>query len=377
MAGHDAHARVSLRGNWEPGEGDRSLGLPSYAAAFRTFSNRVLLDAPLTRTADGAAQDAARVLAAVRAGRSFTLLDALATPARLEFHASGPCGNATMGDRLPECAVELRAQVVPAPEGATIHLLRNGERWRTSSGAAISAAHEAAPGGAEYRVEVELPGAPGTPPVPWLVSNPIVVGAAEETAPPPRPPASVTRPVVRPAGRESWIIERHPQSASELTVADEGWRWQWRLAEGRPSGQYAAIVAPVPPKRLAGMDRVVMQARASRPMRVSVQLRIPDGEGLRWRRSVYVDQMPREVTVFFDDMLPIEAAPGTRLDLARVDSLLIVADTVNAKPGDSGEVWISDVRWGGGEGTSGPHGQQHVRRSRTEDQVRTPRREDR
>ena len=27
-----------------------------------------------------------------------------------------------------------------------------------------------------YRVEVSLPGAPGQPPIPWLLSNPIYVG---------------------------------------------------------------------------------------------------------------------------------------------------------------------------------------------------------
>ena len=38
VAGHDAHARMGPRGDWEPGDGGYSLRLPSYEAAFRAFS---------------------------------------------------------------------------------------------------------------------------------------------------------------------------------------------------------------------------------------------------------------------------------------------------------------------------------------------------
>ena len=44
-------------------------------------------------------------------------------------------------------------------------------------------------------------------------------------------------------------------------------------------------------------------------------------------------------------MKAVEAPPGTALDIARVDSLLVVVDTVNASPGSVGELWISDVKW--------------------------------
>jgi hypothetical protein len=39
--------------------------------------------------------------------------------------------------------------------------------------------------------------------------------------------------------------------------------------------------------------------------------------------------------------------PGTprRPDLAAVRSVLFVVDTVNAKAGDSGQVWLDDVRY--------------------------------
>ena len=60
LAGHDAHARIGPRGNWEPGDRDLSVQLPGYEAAFRAFAVRVSLEAPLT---GDAGRDAAALLA--------------------------------------------------------------------------------------------------------------------------------------------------------------------------------------------------------------------------------------------------------------------------------------------------------------------------
>jgi hypothetical protein len=88
-----------------------------------------------------------------------------------------------------------------------------------------------------------------------------------------------------------------------------------------------------------------VSAHAPRPMRVSVQVRIPQGTGLRWKRSLYLDDSARDAVIDFADLKPIEAPPGMRLDVSRIDTLLFVVDTVNATPGSTGELWIDDVRW--------------------------------
>ena len=44
-------------------------------------------------------------------------------------------------------------------------------------------------------------------------------------------------------------------------------------------------------------------------------------------------------------MRPIEAPPGTALDLSKADTLLFVVDTVNAAPGSVGEISFTDIRW--------------------------------
>jgi hypothetical protein len=79
-------------------------------------------------------------------------------------------------------------------------------------------------------------------------------------------------------------------------------------------------------------------------MRVSVQLRTPDvGRTLRrWQRSVYVDTVVREHVVEFDDLSPSPGTEAGKPPLDQVNTVLLVVDTVNTKPGSSGTLWVAD-----------------------------------
>ena len=99
--------------------------LPGYEATFRTFSNHVVLDAPFS---GDAAKDAAALIAALRKGRLYSVVDGLASPGGLSLTASSGSRTAMMGDDLPiEGDVIVRAAVT-APPGTTLVLLKNGER---------------------------------------------------------------------------------------------------------------------------------------------------------------------------------------------------------------------------------------------------------
>ncbi len=50
MAGHDAHARMGPRGDWEPGDGGYQARVPSYEATFRAFSLSLELSTALQPT---------------------------------------------------------------------------------------------------------------------------------------------------------------------------------------------------------------------------------------------------------------------------------------------------------------------------------------
>jgi len=79
-------------------------------------------------------------------------------------------------------------------------------------------------------------------------------------------------------------------------------------------------------------------------MRISVQFRLQNGD--RWRRSIYLDEMSRQVAVFFDELRPAGLVAEKTLQVAGVRDVLFVVDTVNANPGMAGQFWIDDVKYG-------------------------------
>jgi len=147
----------------------------------------------------------------------------------------------------------------------------------------------------------------------------------------------------------SWTIERDGTSMATISRGEtDGERvllFRYELGSGRPLAQFAALVAAVP-RGLARYDRITFRARASHPLRVAVTLR-PAGNHNPplWRRSVYLDNMIRTVTVFFDDMhvVPGNAAGPARL--ASIGALMFLVDTNNTKPGTSGEIVLSEMAY--------------------------------
>jgi hypothetical protein len=86
---------------------------------------------------------------------------------------------------------------------------------------------------------------------------------------------------------------------------------RYGLGGTRSESPFVAIAVPV--AQVGEFDRLRFSARASRPTRVSVQIRIPgEPSSLRWQRSVYLDETARDVDVPFDEMRPIGPAPDVR-----------------------------------------------------------------
>ncbi|MBE3098637.1 MAG: hypothetical protein IMZ44_16095 [Planctomycetes bacterium] len=310
------------------------------------FALRVELERPPT---GDASRDAERLIEALRAGHVYTAIDGLAGPAVLDFTATSGVNRARPGDRLViDGPVELQVRV-NAPVGSTITLLSSGVPVARAAGGALT--HRAAAGAGVFRVEVGWPRAPGTPPVPWIMSNPIYVGppvAPEPGTRAPRPPVEAM-PVLDLRRLTDWHIEHGPRSDGHIERAADPdafeCRWRFNLGPGPAAGQFAAFARPLRPSSAASFDRLSFRIRSANPMRISVQVRSSGSrEGQRWQRSVYVDETPREISVFFDDMRPIGPTASDRPDLRRVDSLLFVVETTNARPGSAGEVWVRDVR---------------------------------
>jgi hypothetical protein len=338
LAAADAHARMGLGGKSDPYDEILYVKLPSYEAIFRAFSLRVELRTALSGDAD---LDAAAVIAGIRAGRVYTAFDAIAGPASLDFTAESGGTVARQGEGLPlDGLVRLRA-VTNAPATASLTLLRDGEVIARAAGPALEWADRRA---GAYRVEAGLPGAPGDPPLPWIVSNPVYVGlSAHDAAPAALPPAAAT--LVWPAG--SWHIEKDPGSTGEAGTAIEHGLVRHTLHYALGRGGASPFVALATPDVGAMHDasRLAFRAAADRPMRLSVQVRLLDG-GVerRWQRSVYLDPDPREITISFADMRAAGTGAREAFLPDRIQSLLFVVDTVNARPGDGGAVWVEGLR---------------------------------
>jgi hypothetical protein len=207
----------------------------------------------------------------------------------------------------------------------------------------------AAPGGAGvYRVEIRS-SSPLS--VPWITSNPIYVGLPE---PAPgtalRPQASQQQPLLGPAGLTSWHVEHDATSLAAMDVlatapgsngtSGSQARLRFGLSTGAAAGQYAALVVDLM-NGLGSNDRVTFKARSDQPMRVSVQLRSDRG---RWQRSVYVDTVDQERTVYIEDLTPVGGVGTEVPPRAEIRNILFVVDAINTKPGTSGRVWIVEPK---------------------------------
>ena len=235
-------------------------------------------------------------------------------------------------------------------------LLRDGREIRSADGGTLELDEAGAQGA--YRVEVHVPGAPGTPPVPWLLSNPIYF----------LPPAAPPRAEPIPSGTlvlpddTPWHVEKDPGSTGTVTASPGDVTLQYALRAGERASQFVALVADLQ-GRSRSFRQITFTGQASRPARVSVQLRYPGGAGERWGRSVYLDSQPREIVVSLDDMAPADHQRGPAPDSSTATALLFVVDLTNALPGTANTIrigpWIA-IGHGAGSTAFRPRGRRDL-----------------
>ena len=332
LAGVDAHAKIGIDEEAEAQAERTILARPTYRDMFRTVAQGIVLREPLT--GDGP-RDAAAILTALRTGRTYSVVRALASPGVVMFAATDGHRTVEMGESLEHASeVSIRASV-PAPGTATVALIRDGAEVATGVG---SATFKTTGAPAIYRAEVRLPGAA----VPWIVTNPIRVGSVPAVASVSPETPHIIR---RLENVTAWRAESHAASTSEVSANGGEVAMAFRLGPDPRASQFAAMSYP-----LDGRDpftSVTATLRASAPMRISVQVRQPGGaDGERWHRSVYVDETPRDVTVSLQDFRLGEEATDRKPTPALVRSLLFVVDTWHTNAGTSGTVWVSGVSLG-------------------------------
>jgi hypothetical protein len=327
VAAADAHARIGH--DDENGRPGRSwLRTPGYAPMFGALTQVALLDAPLS---GDAARDAAAVLDAITAARSYSAVTGIAGPAAFEFFADQAGRRVPMGGELEPGERAIFDIRVPGVPGAGIAFIGGGEVLALGRGHLVLQRQVMA---AAFRVEAYIPGRT----VPWIVSNPIFT----RRAPAPATAVTPSTPTTRLPVSEAWAIERDPSSRLNVTAGEREMRVDVTLGPGVPAGQYGAIVAPVDAG--AAFNRVELTLRASQPARISVQLRRPQpGADIRWRRSAYVDATPRSVSLPVAEFARILHTQP--LDPSGDLRLLLVVDTLNTAPGTAVTFFVSEARF--------------------------------
>jgi hypothetical protein len=167
VAGNDAHSNVGLRLGDRTGEDLLSVKLDPYERSFRVVRNHVVLRKSETL-------DAATLLAALRAGRSFIAFDLFGDATGFRFNAESGGAPHTMGDEINLAeGGEVRLSV-RSPIKARVRVVRDGETAREER--ETEALEMTVTERGVYRVEVYLDGL-GAPLTehPWIVSNPIYV----------------------------------------------------------------------------------------------------------------------------------------------------------------------------------------------------------
>jgi hypothetical protein len=345
IAGSDAHARLGFSEGGNPDVSAFHVPVPGYTAMFRAFSNHVVLDAPLTGRA---AEDADRLLAAVRHGRLYSVIDGLASPGALSFTATSGARTADIGDDLAIAGdVQLRASVNAAP-GTTIVLLKNGERVHEVTDGILEMNGGTDP--AVYRIEAYVRDGPGGPAVPWILSNPIYAGFTRpaprkvvEAAPSSRIPARVTEATMASGRNDRSELTAPPRDPRARRIAGQPpMAWSFALSPGTPSGQFAAIQIPIT-GGVAAFDRVRFRVSSPKPLRAWAQLRAPVGEAERWGTTFYTDASGRLVDLPLRAFMPIGVTSSEQPPLDRIDTLLFVVDTMNFLPGTSGSMLLSEI----------------------------------
>ena len=332
LAAHDAHGGLMSRDD-DASQRPVLGSVPSYLASFKTFAVRAVLPAALTGVA---ADDGRAVLDAIRRGRVFTAIDAIATPAWLDFRADRADTPAMMGDALVfEQDVRLSVRTGLPPGGLLIMVC--GGRAVAESSTGNLTLPVSTPGAC--RPEVRMPGAPGDPPVPWLVGNPIYLlpAVAEPVG---------TEPLVETVlalNEADWLVEKEPTSTMTLVKSGGGFAADYQLGSGAPASQYVAAVAGLQPP-LPPYERLLFTVSANAPMRLSVQLRFGGEE--RWVHSVYVEPDPRRISLRVSDFVPVDRISTAAPDFRQASSLLFVIDLTNSYTGTAGKIEISDVAFG-------------------------------
>ena len=243
------------------------------------------------------------------------------------------------------------------PASASIRLLRDGTTLKEGVSSVVQ--EDAGPG--VYRVEVRVPRWP----VPWVLSNPIVVAddaaaarRRERAAWPAEPPPPTDLRVLDAfEGRTPFEAASDPSSTLDKNVIDAkggadgrgAARLAFRLAPPDAANRdvYCALVDRTP-RDLTGRTGLTFRVKGDGVYRLWVQVRDANpasaDEGTEWWfASVRTSPEWKAVALPFARLRSINPKTDGHLDLDKVKALVFVLDKGADKPGTTGTIWLDDL----------------------------------
>jgi hypothetical protein len=331
----DAHAKIEL--------GEKAqLGFPSYAAMFRIL--RVYVHAGGEPAAD-AGQASAAVIAALRRGDFFSAIESLAAANGFEFFYREPDGRRVEMGGAAERAGGALVMRLPFPFAVDVRVLRDGAPFRSFTDSTRPEIEVAVDGPGAYRCEVYLHSG-RLRRLPWILANPVFVARRERAVP------AVTPPPARALlddGTPRFQVEKNgrSQGAAAVMAGADGrsvTRLDFVLRRETPSSpDFWVALARRGRLDLSPYRGVVLEARASRPLRAWLQLRAAGpGAGSAFQHSFRADGQWRRLAIPLARCHRLYGT-GTAEGRAGIDALFVLVDGGIAEDGAAGALEIRQL----------------------------------
>ncbi len=330
----DAHAKLPLSRR-------TNFRFPSYGATFNILRVYVKVDHELEKDAAAAS---ATIIAALRRGDFFCVIESLAAANGFEFYYREADGRRVeMGGDAERAGGSLVLRL-PFQFNTDVRIMKDGGEFRVFRDNDRQEITVAVSEPGVYRCEVFLHSGRFSR-LPWILANPVFV--ARPARPPSPREAADARTILNPAG-PYFQVEKNGRSRGEaaMAVAGDGrpvTRFAFHLQKEPAAVDFWTALARRENLDLSGYRGFVFEARGSRAMRFWMQFRtLADGSESAFQHSFLVGEAWRQIAIPFSRFHRLYGA-GLQPDLSRVNAFFILIDNGNSFDGAQGELELRPI----------------------------------
>jgi hypothetical protein len=330
----DAHAKLEISRKFQ-------LHFPSYAAMFKILTVYVKVE---NEPQKDPAQAAAAIVAAMRRGNFFNVIESLAPANGFENYYREKDGRLIDmgGDALAAGGALIFK--LPFNFATDIVVKKDGEIFKTISANISQQLSIPIVQAGVYRAEISL-AAGRFKKLPWIMANPIYIAqpAVEKVA-----PENIAG-IIPAEGENYFQVEKNSRSSAAVHWDAQGEEppvidLTFSLQPEAPD-QADFWVALAHRQKIAGANYhgFVFETRGSQRMRFWLQFRTGSGRGeAAYQHSFLVEEQWRKIAIPFSNFHRLYGQPAAPAP-ADIDSFFFLIDNGNAFPGASGEIFFRQI----------------------------------